>query len=207
MFYTARSRNSSAFVDVTSGNNQFGTSTRYYTAVAGYDDATGLGLPLGMPAAQALCPSHIWSYMARSQSMALEAYGASRNTDLNNAANLRGMSDLGARSSDAQTDVWIALRNTPTVSQDEQTVITELKNAGFQITQTFASNLLIQAKAPASTISSYFNTTLHDVSEGRYGTRYANATSMTVPAAIAPYVRAVVADNVIRRHRLSYRIR
>ena len=34
------------FFDVTSGNNRFGTTSPYYTAGVGYDNTTGLGLPL-----------------------------------------------------------------------------------------------------------------------------------------------------------------
>lgn len=208
-FYTAYSRSSSsAFVDVTSGNNEFAAPSRpYYTATVGYDDATGLGLPLGKPMASYMCPSRSWAYVTRSAAMAEESYGAARDTDLQNAVNLRSMSDLGFRAADSATSISIVIRSTSTAPRDEQTVIAALQAAGFRITQTYPSHLLIEATAPASVVNSYFRTAIHNVYQSRYGQRYANVSSITVPAAIAPYVQGVVADNVIRKHRLSYRMR
>ncbi len=206
--YTAYTRsNGSAFFDVTSGNNRFGSSSPYYTAVKGYDDATGLGLPNGETVAARMCPSRSWTFVARAQAFAEQSRGAARDTDLKNAVNVRFMSDLGGRNADAPTPVSIVMRAAPTAAQDERTVIAALQAAGFTVTRTYPSHLLIQATAPASLVNGYFRTAIHNVYEGRYGRRYANVSSITLPAAIAPYVQGVVADNVIRKHRLSYRMR
>ncbi len=205
-FYTAYSRLHASFLDVTSGNNQFGTSTPFYTAKAGYDDATGLGLPVGKTVAAQMCPSRNWSYVMRTQA-AVQSLGAARDTDLKNAVNVRFMSDLGARGADTSTTVSIVMRNTSTAPRDEQTVIETLQAAGFRVTETYPSHLLIGATAPASIVNSYFRTAIHNVYEAHYGQRYANVASITLPATIAPYVQGVIADNVIRKHRLSYRMR
>lgn len=207
-FYTAFRRSASAFLDVNVGNNRFGSSTPYYQAVNGYDDASGLGVPLGMPMLAQMCPTHAWqSRTVATQSLTRESYGAARDTALANAIDVRRIGDLGERSAISQSTVSLVLRNTSTVSQDEQTVIASLKAAGFRIVRTYASHMLIEASAPAATVNGYFGTSLHDVSQGRFGTRYANVTSTTIPAAIAPYVRGVVADNLITRRRMSHRIR
>jgi len=204
-FYTAYSRSSAAaYVDVTSGNNQYGTSTPFYTAKVGYDNATGLGLPLGKMVASEMCPSRSWSYATRAQAFGQQSLGAARDTDLQNAVNVRSMSDLGFRT--ALTPVSVVLRSTPTAARDEQTVSAALQAAGFSITHTYPSHLLIEAAAPASVVNGYFRTAIHNVYQARYGERFANVASITVPAAIAPYVQGVVADNVIRKHRLSYRM-
>jgi hypothetical protein len=134
-------------------------------------------------------------------------YGEARDTEVTAAVKLHKMPDLGARSNTAPTTLSLVLRNTATLTQDEKTVIAALQAAGFQITQTFESHLVIQAKAPASVVNAYFGTAMHDVYQGRYGQRYANVAPITVPAAIAPYVSSVVANNLITRHRLSHRIR
>jgi hypothetical protein len=44
-----------AFVDVTSGDNHYASLTPFYTATAGYDDASGIGVPKGLKFAAALC--------------------------------------------------------------------------------------------------------------------------------------------------------
>jgi hypothetical protein len=46
------------FIGVTLGNNQFGGTTPPYDAKPGYDNATGLGMPLGMALTTTACPSH-----------------------------------------------------------------------------------------------------------------------------------------------------
>ncbi len=207
--YTAFAANAASFLDITANNNQFGNSNPFYRSQVGYDNTSGLGIPYGTKVAQQLCPSHAWTVRsaAMARSVARESYGVARDTELANAVNLARVRDLGQRSADSQSNVSLVLRNTSTVAQDEQSVIAVLQTAGFHIVHTYGSHLLIEASAPASTINSYFRTSLHDVGQGRYGTRYANATSMTLPAVIAPYVKGVVADNLITRHRMSYRIR
>ena len=93
----------------------------------------------------------------------------------------------------------LVLRNTPTIGGDEQKVISELTSHGFTVTRTFANHALVEVTAPASGVASYFRTSIHNVDTGRFGVKYANAAPITVPAAIAPYVSSVLADNLPAR--------
>lgn len=208
-WYTAFARSKgAAFIDVISGNNQFGGTTPYYRAAAGYDNASGLGLPLGDQVAANMCRSRTWAARVAAQSMMVgrESYAQAVDTDLHNAVGVRAFGDLGARSVVENTDVTLVLRDTATVAQDMQTVTAALRSAGFTVAPLVNGGTLLRASAPAAVVNAYFHTALHDVSQGSYGVRYANISSTTVPAAIAPYVRGVVANNLILRHRMSHRI-
>lgn len=199
--YTAFSRSAANFVDVTSGTNQFGTDSTYYSAGPGYDNTTGLGLPRGMPIAQSICANHTPALgrVAEAQGIApVDRYGAARDTELRDVPNaLTRATDLGARAASAPTEVTLVLRATPTMAQDESSVIASLRASGFQITRQFSNHLVIVASASASSVAAYFRTQLHDVNQGRFGTRYANVTDATLPAAIAPYVHGVILNNLI----------
>lgn len=46
-----------AFIDVASGNDQYGGTSPYFSAAPGYDNASGLGVPLGSPSANTICPN------------------------------------------------------------------------------------------------------------------------------------------------------
>jgi hypothetical protein len=65
--YAAYAKAGSAdFLDVTSGNDAFpGVSGSGYTAGPGYDNASGLGVPYGMPLAETLCPNRTPASAAR----------------------------------------------------------------------------------------------------------------------------------------------
>ncbi|HET9029359.1 MAG TPA: protease pro-enzyme activation domain-containing protein, partial [Candidatus Aquilonibacter sp.] len=208
MWYTAATRSSTAFIDIVTGNDQFNGSTPFYSAGPGYDNASGLGLPIGTQIAAAMCPQRTWQFAGATQSLArttaFATYGEQRDTMLNNAIRVPRSADLGARAATESTPVTLAIRNTPTANRDVQTVARELRAAGFTAT---VNGLLITATAPAATVNGYFRTAIHNVSQGPVGPRYANTAPITLPAAIAPYVGAVAADNLITRHRMSHIIR
>lgn len=204
-FYKAFQSNPHDFIDVLYGNNQYGAGSPAYGAAPGYDNASGLGMPYGMAVAQTLCPARTWTSRGVS-SMGIartESYGEARATSVGYAPNVRRFADLGERRGDDATTIMLTLRATPTLDSDEQTVIGDLQRAGFTIKQTWPTHLAIQASAPASVVASYFGTTIHNLDQGRYGTRYANATPAILPASIAPYVRGAILDNVVTRVPMS----
>lgn len=84
----------------------------------------------------------------------------------------------------------------PTVQQ-EQAVVTALQNAGFTITQRYPNRTIVDASAPSSTVERFFSTTMHSVSQGKYGQRYANMTTASVPASVASYVRDASLSNLV----------
>jgi len=81
--------------------------------------------------------------------------------------------------------------------QQQQAVVTALQSAGFTITHTYPNRTLIDASAPSSTVERFFSTEMHSVQQGKYGQRYANLTTATVPASIASYVRDASLSNVV----------
>jgi subtilase family serine protease len=188
------------FVPVTSGNNSFGGDSTFYSATGGFSNVSGIGLPLGMQIAQTLCPNRVPP--AALSRAARGALGFARRapevaTLVSNVPNLRGLADLGRRSDASATRIALVLRSTQTIAQDEQSVIASLTAAGFTVLKTYPNHLLIDAQAPASTVSAFFRTELHDFSQGRYGVRYANVAPAVLPASIAPYVQGVVTDNLV----------
>jgi hypothetical protein len=187
------------FTAVTSGNNQYGSDGTYYSANGGFSDVSGIGIPNGMAVANTVCPNRVPTYLSR-------AYGASafvrpettsQARTMQNAPNVRGLSDLGRRTETSTTRVALVLYPTATVAADEQTVIANLTAAGFAILKTYPNHLVVDAQAPASVVASYFQTQIDNFTQGSYGDRYANVTPIVIPAGIASYVQSVVADNVI----------
>jgi subtilase family serine protease len=84
----------------------------------------------------------------------------------------------------------------PTVQQ-EQAVVTALQSAGFTVTQRYPNRTIVDATAPSSTVERFFSTTMHSVSQGKYGQRYVNATAASVPASIASDVLAASLSNLV----------
>ena len=84
----------------------------------------------------------------------------------------------------------------PTVAQ-EAAVVAALQSAGFTVTQRFPNRTIVDATAPSSTVERFFNTEMHTVQQGKYGSRYANLKPATVPSAIASYVRTASLSNVV----------
>ncbi|HVA29539.1 MAG TPA: protease pro-enzyme activation domain-containing protein [Candidatus Baltobacteraceae bacterium] len=209
-FYTAFSRASSNFLDITTGNNQFATSTPFYSAATGYDNVTGLGAPYGMLVAAALCPSHVASAhpmtaMHGTAAVAIDTYGVARDTSLGFVPHLAGTTDMGSRGS-APVKVVLVMRATPTLASDEANVVSSLQAAGFTITQTFPNHLAIAASAPASTVDRYFQTSIHNVSQSQYGMRYANTAPVVLPASIARVVHGAIVDNLVIARWFHHRI-
>jgi|GEM_PF-1280863 len=201
--YTAYKSSAKNFIDVTGGNNQFAGTTPFFSAGVGYDNVSGLGLPLGMPIAQALCPNRVplsaaSGFALQSQALATLAPAAARTIDV--VPQIVGLLDRGPRNANATTRIQIVLRPTPSVASDEENVVGALQRAGFTIVQRFADHLVVDAEAPASTVDAYFGTSLHDVVEGRYGTRYVPVTTGTLPAEIAPYVASASLDDLVTMH-------
>ncbi len=205
IFYTAETKSTANFIDVTSGNNQFGTTTPFYTATAGYDNTSGFGFPLGMNVAQSLCPNNIplIAHASSAYRPLAETLGAPGPRVLPMVPPVRGLRDLGPRLRTDRVTTFIVLRDTPSLLRDESTVIASLQHAGFTIDMTYGNHLAILASAPTSIINAYFATTMHDVVQGRYGTRYLPMTSVTLPAEIAPFVSGVTLDNIIRMAPIS----
>ena len=201
-FYNAYTKNSATFIDITSGDNHWASESVTYAGAPGYDNTTGLGMPLALPLAQSMCPSKTWTggrAFAAAVAMPRDQYGEMRDTQLGYVQRFARSADLGERSAGDSTRVVLVMRNTPTAAADEQTVIAALRSAGFSIAQTFDNHSLIVANAPASAVGSYFRTSIHTIDQGRYGTRYANVSALTLPASIAPYVHDVLADNLVAR--------
>ena len=82
-------------------------------------------------------------------------------------------------------------------AQQELAVMTALQNAGFTITQRYANRTIVDASAPSSTVERFFSTTMHSVSQGKYGQRYVNATAGSVPGSIASYVLTASLSNLV----------
>ncbi len=190
-----------AFVAVTSGNNQYGSNTPYYSAPSpsGYNDATGIGVPLGGQFAEQTCPSNQPAaglqrpFITKSSTA---AQGEAAPLSLNVTPRLAGLADEGERDAAAQTRIQIVLRPTATVTSDEQRVVKTLQSAGFTIVKTFRNALVVDAQASSATVESFFATRIDDVSEGRYGVRYMPVSPAIVPASLAPYVAGLSLDNV-----------
>jgi hypothetical protein len=82
-------------------------------------------------------------------------------------------------------------------TQQEQAVVTALQNAGFTITHRYSNRTLVDASAPSSTVERFFSTEIHSVQQGKYGQRYANVTTATVPSSIAQYISTASLSNVV----------
>jgi len=193
--YYVDQTNPSALIDVVSGNNQFGGTSPFYNAARGYDNVSGVGVPLGMPFANTLCPSRVPAFVGRQPigvSYTASASAGPRTVDV--TPRVPGLSDLGIRPASQGTTVQFVLHPN---RGNEEALIQVLQAHGFTITQTFSNQLVVDAQAPASAVSSFFSTSIHNVTQGRYGVRYMPTTQALIPASIAPYVSGVVLDNVV----------
>lgn len=194
----------SAFIDVTSGNDTFANTSPSYTAAAGYDDASGIGVPLGQAFAQTACPGRVPAsgLIARAR-MSLMNAGVAQHTGaftIDVTPRVSGISDEGVRGAGEPTSIQIVLQPAADVASNEANVVSALQTAGFTITQRFANHLVVDAVAPSATVERFFRTRMHNVRQGRYGTRYLPTTQIVVPDSIAPYVATVNLDDVVTRH-------
>src|SRR5579875_34978 len=197
-YYAFQADGYSDFLAVTTGNNDFGGDSTYYLAGGGFSNAAGLGVPYGMPIAQRICPGRVpLSILHRVGAMSATIESGSRVAPQQlRTLNLRGTTDLGRRADTSLTKVIVGLQPSASMAQAEQAVVASLTAAGFTVTKTYANHAIIDAQASASVVASYFQTELHDVSQGRFGTRYANVTPVVLPSSIASYVTGVIIDNL-----------
>ncbi len=204
LFYTAFAQDVyNDFSDVTSGNNSFMGETPSYTAAAGYDNATGIGQPLGMPIARRICPNNVPALVntAVHGTVALEPQGQPVARVLQNIPNLASrFGDLGERASSSPTRVAFVMRASSSLAQNEQTLVDALQSSGFTVVRRFSNHLVVDAEAPASVVERYFNTRIHDFSQGRYGVRYANTQPVVLPASISYMVDGVLTQNLVLAH-------
>ena len=197
-YYSFQTRGFADFVDVTSGNNDFGEDATFFAAGAGFDNVSGIGLPLGMPIAQTVCPNRVPVSLVRAErgALALTLPAPARPTLLRNVPNLEGLRDFGKRSDEASTRIALVLRATTTLDRDELSVVANLEAAGITVTRTFSNHLVIDARAPAAVLARYFGTEFRDFEQSGHGVRYANVLPVVLPPSIAPYVQGVVGDNL-----------
>ena len=197
-YYVNSTAGANAFIDVVSGNNDYGQGTPYFYAQPGYDNTTGLGVPLGMPFAQTICPNR--NPVARLRKP-LTAPTLTHRPAVPFAADVvpkvRGLTDRGPRAADRTTRIQIVLRRTTDVASDERAVIDVLQSSGFTIGQTFRNHLVVDAEGPSSSVERLFGTRIHDVDQGRYGQRYTPVAPAVVPASLAPYVAGIVLDDLV----------
>jgi len=94
------------------------------------------------------------------------------------------------------TSAEFAERFGPTADQVDR-VISELRKAGFQPTETSTNRLLVHAAAPAAVVENYFRTEIHTVDQGADGIRHMNVKPALLPDALVPLVKAVHVDNLV----------
>ena len=200
--YRAYAISPSDFIDVTSGNNEFAGTSPFYKALVGFDNVSGLGVPYGEQMEATLCPNR--APLSTPFGLESEARSANlaparpRTLDITPA--IHGLIDQGARAANSTTRIQIVLRPSASVASDEATVVSALQRAGFTIVQRFANHLVVDAEAPAATVDAYFVTSLHNVVQGGYGSRYLPVRTATLPAEIAPYISGISLDNLVTMH-------
>jgi subtilase family serine protease len=87
----------------------------------------------------------------------------------------------------------------PTPSQHAY-VIAALQAAGFRVVQTFSNRTVVDVAGPSAAAERFFNTEIHLVVQGRYGTRFATVKPATLSADLAPLVRSVSLTNFVVAH-------
>lgn len=199
---------SSDYIDVTSGNNQFGTSSPYYTATTGYDNTTGLGMPMGMSLAGSVCGATTAGHRGHITRTHVASRGTAIAVAMNHPADraftlkarptaLRSAPDLGERSSSATTRIQIVLAPAAARMGGDTQVAAVLRENGLSITKMFRNHLIVDAQGTTAQIERLFSTTIHNYAQWQHGTRYAPSASLTVPASLAPFVSGVIANNAI----------
>jgi len=213
--YTAFAAASSDFIDVTSGSNQYNGNAPapYYSAGTGYDNTTGLGLPIGISIAQSACGATSASgHRARSaaarhsgRAPASVAIALSHPTDRAfslraRPAVLRSAPDLGERSSAATMRVQVELAPGAARMGGDSNVAAILRANGFSVTKTFRNHLIVDAQGTTAQVERLFATSIHNYAQWQHGTRYAPTGSITVPADLAPFVSGVLLNNAVTKH-------
>jgi|SRR5579884_890621 len=85
-------------------------------------------------------------------------------------------------------------------AQQETAVIHALEAAGFKVTQRYANRTIVDATAQSSAVERFFNTEIHTVNQGKFGQRFMNVKTPTLPSSIASYVKDVSLNNLIVAH-------
>lgn len=91
----------------------------------------------------------------------------------------------------------------PTVEQ-ENAVVAQLQAAGFKVTHHSSNRTTIDATAPSAAVEKFFSTEMHTVSQGKFGQRFANLTTATVPSSISSYVLTASLSNVVVARPVAY---
>jgi hypothetical protein len=112
-----------------------------------------------------------------------------------------GVYDEGRRPVETLTRVQITIPFRANASNDERAVVQSLRAAGFSIARTFGNHLVVDAVAPSGIVEQYFSTEMHNVLQGRYGTRYMPVRQALVPSDIAPHIASVNLDDVVTMHK------
>ena len=82
-------------------------------------------------------------------------------------------------------------------AQQEGAVVAELRAQGFTVTNEYANRTIIDADAPTGTVERTFHTQIHDVSQGRFGTRFVNTEPAQLPDKLTGLVKDVTLNNLI----------
>jgi hypothetical protein len=199
---------SSDYIDVTSGNNQYGSLTPYFTAGAGYDNTTGLGMPKGMSLAASFCGTVTAGHAMQPARTHVATRGAAEAVTVSHPTDrafsldarpavLRSSTDLGERSRSASTPIQIVLAPSAARMGGDANVAAILRESGLTVTKTFSNHLIVDAQGTPSQIERLFSTSIHDYAQPQHGTRYAPSGTATVPASLAPFVSGVVLSDAI----------
>ncbi len=196
--YLVYKTNTASFIDVISGNNQFGTSSPYYNASPGYDNASGLGLPLGMPYAQTICPNHVPLAASRFQPQIATTPGfTAYHRTIDVTPRVAGLVDMGVRAGSSPMTIQIVLNPSDANAPNQERITSLLQSHGFTITKTFSNHLVIDASGETSAVNQLFLTTIHTGMQGRFGERYFPSSPVTIPMSISGIVHGVLLDNVV----------
>lgn len=202
-YYVASQSQSNNYTDITSGNDQFNGLSPFYTATAGYDDASGFGVPKGWAFTQTACPggSPAGGLVRTAMStMSMAAARPAQDLTLDVTPHIWGLADEGARTNSEPTSIQFVVTPNGDAAVGEAAIVSALQNAGFTITKRFSNHLVVDAAAPTPVVNQFFRTSIHNVMQGRFGQRYLPVTQIVVPASIAPYVAGVSLDNVVKYH-------
>jgi len=188
------------FFDVTFGNNDWQTTSPFYTAGSGYDNTTGLGMPKGIPLANTICPGHVLSAVARRGPGTLAVAGTTHDSaytlDLRPPLATHA-TDLGERDASDTMPIQIVLAPAAARMGQDAPVVTALKAAGLTVTRTFSSHLIVDASGTTAQVEALFGTTIHRYAQPQHGERYAASSSVTIPESLAPYIGGVILDNFV----------
>jgi len=200
LLYAAHASASSDFIDVTSGNNQYEGTGPLYTAAAGYDNTTGFGMPKGMSLAGTICPGRVLAASSRRPGALVET--ESTRDAVAYTADMRppvvaSVPDLGERNATTAMGIQIVLTPAAARMGQDGPVITALRAAGLTITRTFSNHLLVDASGTTAQIEALFGTSIHQYAQPEYGTRYAPAGAVRIPASLAPYLSGAILDNFV----------